>query len=183
MSKSRKIQATIWLVVIALVIITLDQYTKSLVRANLTAYVDYMPIAWLDRFVTLTYVQNTGAAFGLFQGGSIVLAIVAVVVVGFIVVFFRQQKEIPAIMVISLGLMLAGSTGNLIDRIARGFVTDFVNLRWWPVFNVADSSIVIGTILLAVYILFLAPPEEHETKQVAAENETMPHDDLGSSDA
>ncbi len=142
---------------IALVIAVLDQYTKALVRANLPLNVSWMPIAWLDRFVTLTHVRNTGAAFGILPHLGGVFRIVSLVVIAAIIFYFRQLAGTSWLLRLAFGLQLGGATGNLIDRLARGYVTDFIDVRVWPIFNVADSAIVVGTILLAYYALFVEP--------------------------
>lgn len=148
------------LFIIALVVIVIDQYTKALVRAHLPLNVSWNPVDWLDPIVTLTHVQNTGGAFGLFPQFGGMFIIVAFVVIFLIILFYRQLAQGAFLLQVAFGLQLGGALGNLCDRLARGYVTDFVDLRWWPVFNVADSAIVIGTILLAYYVLFLERGEE-----------------------
>ena len=140
---------------IALLVIALDQYTKALVRKYLPVNTSWNPIAWLDRIVTLTHVHNTGAAFGLFPQGSYVFMGIALIAIAAIVVYHRQLSEGSRVLQFALGLQLGGATGNLIDRLVRGYVTDFIDCRWWPVFNVSDSSLVVGSILLAFFVLFL----------------------------
>ncbi len=149
---------------VAAVIILADQYTKRWVRGAIPVNTSYMPVAWLEPIVTLTHVENHGAAFGLFQGLGGTFAIVAVVVVAGIAWYVWRYPQLPCLAVTSFGLMAGGALGNLIDRLFRdGVVTDFVDLRWWPVFNVADSCLVIGAILLTVYTLFI----EGRTKAVS----------------
>lgn len=143
------------LIGLAAAIVALDQVTKAWVRANLPLHVSWNPLPWLDPFVTLTHVQNTGAAFGLLPSLGGVFAVVAVAVVVMILLFYRRLAQGSLLLQVTFGLQLGGAIGNLIDRLARGYVTDFVDLRWWPVFNVADSALVVGTILLAIYALFL----------------------------
>ncbi len=148
------------LFLIAAAVIALDQYTKALVRAHLPLNVSWNPIAWLDPIVTLTHVQNTGAAFGLLPqfGGMFIL--IAIVVVLLIILFYRQLAQGSFLLQMAFGLQLGGALGNLCDRLARGYVTDFIDFRWWPVFNVADSAIVVGTILLVYYVLFVEGAKE-----------------------
>lgn len=137
------------------VVVWLDQYTKQLVRTNLPLNVSWNPITWLEPFVTLTYTTNTGAAFGMFQNLGGVFVVVAFVVVVAIVLYYRRLAEGSWLLRVALGLQLGGAVGNLIDRVTRGYVTDFVDVHIWPVFNVADSSIVVGTTLLAFYAFFI----------------------------
>ncbi len=140
---------------VAAAVIALDQYTKALVRENLTPYVSWNPIKWLEPYVTLTYVKNTGAAFGLFPNMGALFIVVAVVVVALIVVYYRRLAESSWLLKVAFGLQLGGAIGNnLIDRLFRGYVTDFVDVRIWPIWNVADASIVVGTALLAYYAIF-----------------------------
>ncbi len=151
----RKHWHQVLLFALAAVIFGLDQYTKSLVRAHLPLNESWNPIAWLDPIVTLTHVRNTGAAFGLLPGMGVMFILVAIVVIALIVLFYRRIAQSSLILTIALGLQLGGSTGNLLDRLVRGYVTDFVDFRWWPVWNVADASLVVGAILLGIYTLFL----------------------------
>jgi signal peptidase II len=157
--------AQLRLIAIAATIIVIDQLTKAWVRANLPLHVSWNPIAWLDPIVTLTHVQNTGAAFGLLPSLGGAFAVVAVAVVAMILLFHRRLAHGSLLLQLTFGLQLGGAIGNLIDRIARGYVTDFVDLRWWPVFNVADSALVVGTILLGIYALFL----DREVREPAPE--------------
>jgi signal peptidase II len=103
---------------------------------------------------------NTGAAFGLFQGYSLVLAIVAIVGAVLLLTYalFIHHRFSPLNNLLAwtvLGLILGGIVGNLIDRLRFGGVTDFISVGWWPAFNIADSAIVVGAVLLACSLLFL----------------------------
>lgn len=177
MSKTEHL-AQVRLIGLAAVIVALDQLTKSWVRANLPLHVSWNPISWLDPIVTLTHVQNTGAAFGMLPSLGGVFAVVAVVVVAMILLFYRRLAQGSLLLQVTFGLQLGGAVGNLIDRLARGYVTDFVDLRWWPVFNVADSALVIGTILLAIYALFLDRELKAETEPDHAAPERAADDPL-----
>jgi len=158
---------------VGLLVVGLDQYTKCLVRQNLPLNTSWNPISWLSPIVTLTYTRNTGAAFGLFPNLGIFLVVVALAVVVAIIIYYRQLAEGSGMLRLAFGLQLGGAVGNLIDRVCFGYVTDFLDVRVWPEFNVADSSVVVGTILLAVYALFLDPggkgdPEPAEEVQAGA---------------
>jgi len=141
----------------ALVVVGLDQLTKHWVRQHIPLYSSWQPIPWLDPIFTFTHIRNTGAAFGLFGGMNTVFIVLALVVVGAILVIHRQLAGQSALLRAALTLQLGGATGNLIDRVTVGYVTDFVNFRWWPIWNIADACILIGTVLLAIYALFLEP--------------------------
>ena len=140
--------------VIAAVIITADQLTKNWIRG----YTGEQPIFKAGIF-RIIIVENTGASFGMFQGQNFVLTIVAVLGIVFILAvaalltwrFPRVDAWLPKI---ALGLILGGTAGNLMDRLNQGYVTDFIDIGPWPTFNVADSSMVVGVILLVCYVLF-----------------------------
>ncbi|OGO05430.1 MAG: signal peptidase II, partial [Chloroflexi bacterium RBG_13_56_8] len=138
---------------VGILVIALDQYTKFLVRKHLALNVSWNPIPWLDPIVTFTRTENSGAAFGILPGLSVIFAIVAIVVVIGFALFYRKLASSSWLLRLAVGVQWGGAAGNLVDRLRfGGLVTDFIDFRWFPVFNVADSSIVVGTILLAVYI-------------------------------
>jgi len=101
-------------------------------------------------FLRLTYVENTGAAFGVLVGRNDLFIVVAVVLMGALLAWRRRLPPGRRWAHLGLGLILAGAVGNLYDRIAYGYVVDFVDLIVWPVFNVADSAISVGAGLLAL---------------------------------
>ena len=142
---------------LSLLVVALDQYTKWLVRKHLPLNRSWNPITWLSSIVTLTRTQNTGAAFGLFPQMGLFLVIVPLAVVVAIIIYYRQLAAGSWMLRVALGLQLGGAVGNLVDRVCLGYVTDFLDFRVWPVFNLADSAIVVGTTLLAIYALFLDP--------------------------
>lgn len=140
--------------VIAAVVISLDQYTKHLIRTNLPIGESLSPIPALANILSFTHIQNQGAAFGLFPAASSVFLVVAIVVVLIISFFSGQLARSSALLRLAFGLQLGGAAGNLIDRLMQqGQVTDFINFHVFAVFNVADMSVVVGTILLAYYAL------------------------------
>ncbi|MCD6518425.1 MAG: signal peptidase II [Anaerolineae bacterium] len=161
------------LLVIGAIVIAVDQFTKSWVRQHIPLYASWNPLPWLRPIVTLTHVRNTGAAFGFLPQFGSVFIIIALMVVLLIFVFYRQLARGSWVLHLALGLQLGGATGNLIDRLVRGYVTDFIDFHVWPVFNVADSSIVVGTALLAYYSLFLDREDEGE-HQAPVEAEEPP---------
>ena len=138
-----------WLIVATMLVV--DQLTKFAVRAWLPPAESHPLIPGL---LHLTHVQNTGMAFGLFRGHPNVFAWLAVLIAGWIVVELRQHPPHDWWMQVGLAMILSGAVGNLIDRVQFGFVTDFIDLRVWPVFNVADSAITIGVALLIARSLF-----------------------------
>ncbi|MFC1675266.1 signal peptidase II [Candidatus Omnitrophota bacterium] len=129
-------------------ILLLDQVTKSLALKNL-ALGKSLPV--IKGILHLTLVTNQGAAFGIFKGQSHLFIISALVAAILIISLLKKNK--CRLTGISFSLILAGALGNLIDRIYLGFVVDFIDLRFWPVFNLADSSITIGAVLLGITVL------------------------------
>lgn len=145
---------------IAGTIIALDQITKNLVKSNLATGETWSPWSWLAKFARIVNWHNTGAAFGLFQNGSIVFAILAVIVAIVIIYYYPQVPQKEKLMRIAMAMQLGGAVGNLIDRLIQGFVTDFISIGNFPVFNVADSSITIGASVLLIGMLI----EERRSK-------------------
>jgi signal peptidase II len=140
---------------IAAGVVGLDRLTKWLVVRFLPVGHD-VPI--VGKWVMLTHIKNTGAAFGLFPGSIPLLVAISVIASIVVIVLARRAGGRPG-RLLPLGLILGGALGNLIDRVLRGRVTDFVNVGLpdgarWPVFNVADSGVTIGVTILAFGIYF-----------------------------
>jgi signal peptidase II len=138
-------------------IIVLDQWTKWLIRSNLPVGATWLPewLDWLSPYARFVHWHNTGAAFGMFQGGSMVFTLLAFLVIGAIIYYFPQVDRKDWFLRVALSMQLAGAIGNLIDRLTQnGRVTDFISVGTFPVFNVADASISVGTavLLLGVYL-------------------------------
>ena len=131
-------------------IIALDQTTKLLIRSYMEIGSSWPATGW----VRITHGINTGSAFGLFPNQTEFLLLASVIAIGFLVYFYRTHVPPKLTFKSAVGLQLGGAIGNLIDRIRNGAVTDFVDVGPWPIFNVADSAIVIGVIVLLVAVLF-----------------------------
>ena len=129
---------------LAALIFLADQFTKSLARAFLN-YGESFP---RYGFFRITHTQNTGSAFGLFPDQNTALILVAFLGITILALLYRNLRPTTNLLRLSLGLQMGGAAGNLLDRLLQGHVTDFVAIGPWPVFNVADSSIVIGLLLL-----------------------------------
>lgn len=157
---NRKRWSELWLFGVAVLVLVLDQLTKALALRYLPFQQPWNPIPFLRPIVTLTRVHNTGAAFGLFPDGGLFFALIAVLVIIVILVFYRRFPAHRSLVRLSLGLQLGGAAGNLLDRIQHGHVIDFIDFHFWPVFNVADSCIFIGVIILAYYLIFVVDKEE-----------------------
>jgi signal peptidase II len=132
---------------VALVVIVLDRVTKSIVNATVPYGTE---VAVVGHLVGITNVRNSGAAFGFAPVGPWFFLVASLIVsIGLILYVVRQPGDLRADGV--LGLVLGGALGNAFDRILNGGgVTDFINFHFWPVFNVADSAISIGVVLLIV---------------------------------
>ncbi|MFZ2487229.1 MAG: signal peptidase II [Anaerolineae bacterium] len=161
-----------WIIVgIAALVILLDQITKRWIEANLPVYESLAPFPALHNFFTLTHFTNTGAAFGLFRDQNILFVAIGVVVLLSIIIYSRYLPHDMKIVQVALGLQLGGALGNMIDRVRIGHVTDFIYFHFWPAFNIADSSIVVGVLLLAwVMLTYKEPgPESGEAHPELAE--------------
>lgn len=151
-----------WVPLVALAIVGLDQWTKSLVEQAIPLGETYVPFPALDPWFRLVHWSNTGTAFGLLQGQGGLAALLALVVIVGVLAYSHQLPTDNWAVRLCLGLILGGALGNQIDRLQFGHVTDFLlfslpvgdRLLHWPAFNVADSSIVVGTILLAALLLW-----------------------------
>ncbi|MFE7747114.1 signal peptidase II [Nocardia sp. NPDC057455] len=143
------------LLVLAAVVLGLDLLTKTIAVAKLTPG---DPVSVVGDFARLSLVRNPGAAFSMATGMTWLLTLVAAAVVVGVVRIGRTLRSLG--WAIGLGMVLGGALGNLMDRLFRapgplqGHVVDFVAIGWWPVFNVADSAIVCGAILLVVLTVF-----------------------------
>ena len=145
----RKFLSTYWfLFLIAGIIIVSDQITKQIVRTNLEIGQTWMPLEWLAPYARFINWHNTGVAFVMFQGMGWVFAILAAIVSVGLIIYYPRLHQGSWLIRLAMGLMLGGAVGNLIDRIYQGFVTDFISLGSFPVFNVADGSITVGVIVL-----------------------------------
>ena len=134
-----------------IVTVAVDQVTKALVSALMAPG---SSVTLIPHILSITYTRNRGAAFGLFAGsGQIVFWSALVVVVLMLIWFYRAHEQKNVWSFIALGLMIGGAGGNLVDRIFRGRVVDFIDVGWWPVFNMADIAIVAGVIMLIVVMV------------------------------
>ena len=127
-----------------------DQITKHFVRTSLVPYLDSIPY---EGPVRIVHVYNSGAAFGLFQDLTFPLIIASLVGIGILLLVYRNSSNPSLMLRLSLGLQVGGAGGNLLDRVRLGHVTDFIDIGPWPVFNVADASIVVGIFMLAWVLL------------------------------
>lgn len=149
------------LFVIALIVLCADQGSKAWAIGNIPLGTIYpiLPPPLGDWFV-LTHIKNSGAAFGLFPQLGLVFTFIALVVSFVIVAYYRSIPEGQWLVRLALGLQLGGAIGNLIDRLRFGAVTDLLYVRPFPVFNIADASIVAGVGLLMFHLWRTSPKTE-----------------------
>ncbi len=138
------------IVLLILLIIILDQTTKYLIK-NFLPKGDSLPL--IKNLLHLSYVQNFGSAFGIFKKGTVFFIFVSSIAIVFIILLFLYERSRNKRLRLSLAMILAGAVGNLIDRLKFGYVIDFIDIRIWPVFNIADSFITIGAIFLIYELL------------------------------
>lgn len=136
----------------ALVLI-LDQFTKFIVEHMMPLNTMWEPFPEYGHLFRFTHIANTGTAFGLFPGGSLFFGVMAVLVGGAIVIYNLFLPGEQRLLRLALGLQLGGAIGNLLDRIRLGHVTDFLDFSAWPVFNLADTAIVGGVVVLGWMII------------------------------
>lgn len=146
---------------VATIVVALDQLTKQLA---LNALADG-PVELIDGVLTLRLAYNSGGAFGLLQGIPGFFLVATLVVVALILLWVRNVDDIGAL--VPLGMILGGGLGNVFDRLFRdlgGRVVDFVDVGWWPVFNLADSCIVTGVGLILLVGVRSRPPGSDEAR-------------------
>ncbi|CAM4219642.1 signal peptidase II [Lacicoccus alkaliphilus] len=144
-------------------LIALDQLTKNLVVRHMDIGES---IALIDGFLRLTSHRNTGAAWGMFQGQMLFFYIVTVAVVGMLIYIYKKEAKDNLLMQLALTFLLAGAVGNFIDRILFQEVVDFVDVMIFgydfPIFNVADSALTVGVVLMLIEFFFMGRGDENE---------------------
>lgn len=157
------------IVIIAAVIVLLDQWTKWLVRSNIPAGESWLPdwLAWISPYARIVHWYNRGAAFGMFQQGNMVFTVLAFVVIAAILYYYPQISRADWPLRLALSMQLGGAIGNLIDRIRIGHVTDFISIGSFPVFNIADSSISVGCAVLLLGVWWQERAAKKEKLQAA----------------
>ena len=150
---------------LGLIIALLDQVTKYIIRLTF-AVGESRPI--IHGFFDLTYVRNTGAAWGILGGQNASLTILSIVMLAAILIFRRSFLSDTWEHRVALGLMVGGIVGNLLDRLRLGWVTDFLDFYWksyhWPCFNVADAAICVGVGIYILSAMWLASHPLHESR-------------------
>lgn len=132
-----------------IIVFLLDQLSKNIVT-NIFKDGKVWPE---DSPIRLAYVTNSGSAFGLFQNATLFLTIASIIGICFLIYLYYYKTNSKPILRFALGLMVGGALGNLFDRVYQGYVVDFIGVWWWPWFNIADSSVSIGTFILVTVLL------------------------------
>jgi len=137
------------LAAVAIAAVAADQLTKHIVSSKLALDDEVKVVGPLS----IHHVQNSGIAFGLFSSATPLVIVLTTVAVGWMLVFFARSGARHPVLPVALGLVIGGSVSNLVDRVRLGHVTDFLDLKWWPAFNLADSFIVIGVVILLAALI------------------------------
>ena len=140
----------VWFYALAAAVLAVDQTSKLAVVSSLDPH---SPVPVVPGYLDLTYLTNTGGAFGVLPWATWVLVGVACVVTVVLVAYRRRLAQAGRLVEAAAGLILGGALGNLVDRVRLGHVIDFIDLHFWPVFNVADIGITVGAILLVLTML------------------------------
>lgn len=151
----------------AAIVIALDQVTKIAVRTWLDRGESWPDADWIVRF---RHVTNTGAAFGILEDQTLFLIVMAFIGLGAIYLYYRYPPFDHWVVPIAIGMLLGGATGNLLDRVRSGEVTDFIDFPRFPAFNVADSSINVGIAIIIIGYLLLGPKSRTDEEPTADEN-------------
>jgi signal peptidase II len=158
------------ILLIAAMIVIVDQLTKAWVRTNIPSGASWLPGGWqwLSPYARLVHWYNTGAAFGMFKDASMVFTVLAFIVIGAILFYYPKVEREDWSLRLALSMQLGGAMGNLIDRLTIGHVTDFISVGNFPVFNVADASISVGAavLFLGVWLRERAERREHSSEPV-----------------
>jgi signal peptidase II len=158
---NRKVFNYVFLGGLAGLIVIIDQISKSMVRTYLPIGGTWPPMDW-NFPLRLFHTENTGVAFGMFQGANLIFSILALLVSIAIIYYYPRVPASDWTLRIALGLQLGGALGNLVDRVLYGYVTDFISLSNFAIFNVADMSITTGVIVLLLGVWWQERQKEKE---------------------
>jgi signal peptidase II len=142
------------LVAVAVAAVVADQITKRAIEQRLALDESHRVLP----FLSITHVRNSGIAFGIFPGRLAIVSVLTAAAVVWMLVHFARSGARHTIFPVALGLLVGGSVSNLADRVRQGHVTDFIHITHWPTFNLADSFIVVGVLLLALALMRIEQP-------------------------
>lgn len=146
----RRLADYAFLFLVAGVIVALDQACKYLVRGNLEPGEIYHPELWVSQYVRFVHLHNSGAAIGILPGFGDIFMLLSALISLAVLYYYSRIPHQQWLLRLSMALVLGGAVGNLVDRLYQGYVTDFISLFNFPVFNLADLSVLTGFILLFV---------------------------------
>ncbi|MGM9936382.1 MAG: signal peptidase II [Candidatus Ornithomonoglobus sp.] len=163
MNKKKFIASSVLWLIAAAVITLLDQLMKLRILRNYTPGTVFGGIPGVADFL---YVKNTGAAFSILSGNTSVLSIISVLFCIAVIVYWVIKKPSHPMLCLAAALLFAGALGNAVDRVAYGFVVDFIAIKWFsfPVFNIADMAIVGGAAAAVIYVLLFDKDDTREKK-------------------
>ena len=133
-----------------IVLLVADQAVKHLIR---TTMVEGQSIPIIQNIFHITYIENPGAAFGILADQRILFLVLTAMIVGVMVYLYISLRNKKSLTAISLGIVVSGAIGNFIDRFLQGTVTDFLDFRIWPIFNIADICICVGIALICYFVI------------------------------
>lgn len=139
---------------LVLVVFLLDQITKEIMVRQIGPGADRRIIEVIPGVLDFRFVRNTGSAFGLFQGQSAIISVLAIGAISFLALYYLRHGRNDWLIAVAIGLQIGGAIGNVVDRFRYGYVVDFVDFPRFPTFNVADSAITVGVTLLMYALLF-----------------------------
>ena len=141
------------LLLTAFPVVLIDQISKLMVQGSIELHGRPVPV--IKGLLNIVHWRNDGAAFGILKGMNSVFIVIIIIAIGFIFLYYKSFRY-NLWMKISLGFLLGGALGNLIDRIRTGYVIDFIrvgiNSYWWPAFNLADASVCVGAVMLLAHM-------------------------------
>ena len=149
MANMKKNGNTYFFCLLVLIVFVSDRITKIFVASKFQLNYS-VPI--INKIFHYTYIHNYGVGFGLLQNKQIIPITISFLVIGLMIYYYKRYSD-KLLLIISLSLILGGTISNLVDRLQYGYVIDFIDFRIWPIFNIADSAITIGAIILGYYML------------------------------
>lgn len=161
-------------------IVALDQWTKWLVRTNIPFGGTWLPEGWdwLMPYARIVHWANTGAAFGMFQNGNAVFSVLAIIVIIVIFYYYPLVERADWSLRLAMGMQMAGAAGNLVDRLSRREVTDFISVGTFPVWNVADASITVGVAVLLLGVWLKERAEKRSNQSSVNSDQSVSSDQL-----
>lgn len=184
MSAKRARLYDVFALLTVMIIIALDQWTKSLVIHHLSVGSE-VPFPLVGHYLVLTYTQNNGAAFSIFQGSLILVLLIGIAIIVVASLYLRMLNSGSLLLKLVFGLIMGGAFGNLIDRLLHGgYVVDFVSFRIpeieykFAIFNFADACISVGVVLLLAIVLFGGWDRKTTSAKKSTASTTVPQEDI-----